>query len=196
MFSNIVNFSVFDFLQRAVTLCLFQSTKTESEFVASLPSVRFPTHHKQATLLSSSSTSSTPFSLTTSDIEEVVLRAFSDACDLIKPLNVNAVLHKNGYGTMMGLSNFIRKTAESVQTWSKIIPIYRATRRREVNGGFLLGLSDASFKGMRVFESIDSSKVNSYFKVSRGGGLPDVYLHKPTLSADRLNRVMQTNRNA
>jgi hypothetical protein len=108
-FSNVVNFSVFDFLQRADKLCLLQSMKTESEYASSLQSVRFPTHHKQGKSSSSSSTSSIPFSLTTSDIEEVVQRAFRDACDLIEPLNVNEMLHKNGYRTLAGLSNFIRK---------------------------------------------------------------------------------------
>ena len=68
-----------------------------------------PTHHKQAKSSSSSPGSSTPFSLTTSDIEQVVLRAFQDACDAIKPLDVNDVLDKNGYRTLSGLSQFIRK---------------------------------------------------------------------------------------
>ena len=229
-FSNVVNFSVFDFVQRAGKLCLLQSMKTESEYVSSLQSVRFPTQHKQGRSSSSSSTSSIPFSLTTSDTEEVVQRAFRDACDLIKPLNVNEMLHKNGYRTLARLSNFIRKQLNA----SKLSPQSSQftdqqgdeeeeegsdsstdngnesesgeecdLRAEDSNEESFLDLSNTSFKEMRIFESLDASKVNSYFKVSRGGDLTYVYVNKqtacwylmgdkPTLSADRSNRVMQS----
>jgi hypothetical protein len=66
----------------------------------------------------------------------------------------------------------------------------------------ILDSSDASFRGMRVKESIEPSQVNSYFKVQREKDSTNVYIHKQTgswvllndkhsLSSDRLQRVTQ-----
>ena len=66
----------------------------------------------------------------------------------------------------------------------------------------VLDSSDFSFKGMRVKESIESTKANSYFKVKRTRDAADVFIHKqtaswvsttdkPSLSSDRLQRVAQ-----
>ena len=67
----------------------------------------------------------------------------------------------------------------------------------------VLDSSDISFKGMRVKESIEPAKANSYFKVQRNSDNTNVYIHKqtaawvltndkPSLSSDRLQRVTQT----
>jgi len=67
----------------------------------------------------------------------------------------------------------------------------------------LLDSSGASFKGMRVKESIEPTQSNSFFKVRRENDTADVYIHKQTacwiltnekfsLSSDRLKRVTQT----
>ncbi len=67
----------------------------------------------------------------------------------------------------------------------------------------LLDSSDASFRGMRVKESIDPTQSNSFFKVRRENDTTDVYIHKQTacwvltnekcsLSSDRLRRVTQS----
>ncbi len=67
----------------------------------------------------------------------------------------------------------------------------------------LLDSSNASFRGMRVKESIDSTQSNSFFKVRRENDTTDVYIHKQTacwvltnekssLSSDRLKRVTQS----
>ena len=66
----------------------------------------------------------------------------------------------------------------------------------------VLDSSDFSFKGMRVKESIDSTKANSYFKVKRTRDTVNVFIHKqtaswvlttdkPSLSSERLQRVTQ-----
>ena len=66
----------------------------------------------------------------------------------------------------------------------------------------VLDSSDFSFKGMRVKESIESTKANSYFKVKRTRDAANVFIHKqtaswvlttdkPSLSSDRLRRVAE-----
>lgn len=72
----------------------------------------------------------------------------------------------------------------------------------EILENIILDSSDASFRGMRVKESIEPSQANSYFKVQREKDSSNVYIHKQTaswvllndkhsLSSDRLQRVIQ-----
>jgi hypothetical protein len=84
--SNIVNFTVLDFLRRADKISALQSIKTEHEYSSGL---RFPKHHKHGKATSVPSSSSSTFtysSLRQVDIKTIVEGAFAAAYELIEPL--------------------------------------------------------------------------------------------------------------
>ena len=84
--SNIVNFTVLDFLRRADKISALQSIKAEHEYSSN---IRFPTHHKHGKARSGSSSSLLTFnysSLRQADIEAIVEEAFAAAHKLVEPL--------------------------------------------------------------------------------------------------------------
>jgi hypothetical protein len=240
--SNIVNFTVLDFLRRADKISALQSIKTEQEHSSNL---RFPKHHKHGKaanhLPSSSSLSSLYSSLQRADIETIVEKAFSDAYELIEPLIGRDLIKTGEYRTITSLSEFTSKyfktlklTTRSSQHQQKVHhdSIEESNSQdenedeedeedenddngeeneedeeheheeEEIISQIVLDSSNASFKGMRVKESIDPKQTNSFFKVRRENDTVDVYIHKQTacwvmasekssLSSDRSKRVTQ-----
>jgi len=230
--SNIVNFTVLDFLRRADKISAHQSIKTEHEHSSSL---RFPKHHKHGKATSGSSSSSTfnYSSLRQSDIEAIVQGAFTAAYELIEPLIGAHILKKSKFKTMTNLSKFTIKYFETLKLKnpsSQPQQLFSDSSKESNNEDeeesddedeeesdiedeeeeeeeglphVLLDSSGASFKGMRVKESIEPTQSNSFFKVRRENDTADVYIHKQTacwiltnekfsLSSDRLKRVTQT----
>jgi hypothetical protein len=108
-FSTVVNFSVADFLCRAEKLAVLQTINTVVESDPSFP-FRFSRHHKQ-TKLGSNFTDSVRISrsLFSNEIEQIVQRAFLDACALVAPLGVNT-LDKNGSPITLAEVSAIIKT--------------------------------------------------------------------------------------
>jgi hypothetical protein len=236
--SNIVNFSVLEFLRRADKISALQSIKTEHEYSSSETSLQFPGHHKHGKSSSGpfSSSASSYSSLRRVDIETIVQKAFAAAYDLIKPLIDEGAFQRKGFRTMASLSKFTirhfqmsklkdrlsqqlsddqseESDSEEEKEEEEEQEVYEGDddTENQCNGEeeeeqglaeVLLDSSDASFKGMRVKESINSSQADSFFKVRRPNDTADVYIHKQTacwvlmnekssLSSDRLKRVTE-----
>ncbi|CAF2664039.1 unnamed protein product [Rotaria sp. Silwood2] len=236
--SNIVNFSVLDFLRRADKITALQLIKTEQEYSSGL---RFPKHHKHGKVTrdpsSSSSSTFTYSSLRPVDIETIVEGAFATAYELIEPLIGKDTLQTSKYKTTASLSKLIIKHYETSKLKSRSSQLQQVfddpseetnnededeedtdeedtdeedaeeedTDEDEVQdlSHVLLDSSNASFRGMRVKESIDPKQSDSFFKVRRENDTTDVYIHKQTacwvltnekssLSSDRLKRVTQS----
>jgi hypothetical protein len=246
--SNIVNFTVLDFLRRADKISALQSIKTEHEYSSGL---RFPKHHKHGKATSVPSSSSSTFtysSLRQVDIKTIVEGAFAAAYELIEPLIRTDTLRTSKYKTMAGLSKSTikhYKTLKHKTLSSQPQRLFNDSTEKSNNADeeedneeeedeeekeeedeeeddveedeeedeeevkeeqdlsqVLLDSSGASFKGMRVKESIDPTQSDSFFKVRRENDTTDVYIHKQTacwlltnekssLSSDRLTRVTQ-----
>ena len=246
--SNMVNFTVLDFLRRADKISALQSIKTEEENSSDL---RFPKHHKHGKFARDSSSSSTITysSIRLIDIEKIVEGAFGIAYELIEPLIGKDTLKTSIYKTTTSLSKLIVKLYEISKVKSRSTQPQQVFNdpSEEINNEdedededdedededdededdedeedteddtedehsedeeqdlshVLLDSSNASFRGMRVKESIDQSQSDSFFKVRRENDTTDVYIHKQTacwvltneklsLSSDRLTRVTQS----
>ncbi|CAF3827084.1 unnamed protein product [Rotaria sp. Silwood1] len=207
--SNIVNFSVLDFLRRADKITALQVIKTEQEYSSGL---RFPKHHKhgKVTRGPSSSSSSSTFtysSLRPVDIETIVEEAFATAYDLIEPLIGKDTLQTSKYKTTASLSKLIIKHYETSKLKSRSSQLQQVfdDPSKEIDNEdededdedeedeneededeeqdlshVLLDSSNVSFRGMRVKESIDPKQSDSFFKVRRENDTTDVYIHKQT----------------
>ena len=105
--SNIVNFTVLDFLRRVDKISTLQSIKVEHQLTSDL---RFPKHHKHGKTsgsLPASTTAVNLASLQRADIDMVVEKAFQDARDLVKPFLREELLNRGQYQTKEALSTSI-----------------------------------------------------------------------------------------
>jgi hypothetical protein len=118
--SNIVNFTILDFLRRVDKISALQCIKTEQEYSTSL---RFPKHHKhgKVTRGSSSSSSSTFIysCLRPVHIQTIVEEAFATSYELIEPLIGKDTLKTSKYKTMASLSKLIIKHYEASKLKSR-----------------------------------------------------------------------------
>ena len=151
------------------------------------------------------------------DIEKIVEGAFASAYELIEPLIGKDTLKTSNYKTTTSLSKLTVKLYEISKVKSRSSQLQQVFNDplEEFNdedededevqdlSHVLLDSSNASFRGMRVKESIDPSQNDSFFKVRRENDTTDVYVHKQTarwlltseklsLSSDRLTRVTQS----
>ena len=226
-FSSVVNFSVADFLRRGERLSILQSIKSEAESNSKF-SFLFPRHHKQSKLKrSSTSTQLISTSLTVDEIERTVQRAFEDAWELLTPLDLGILNNNQNLMTINGVSAFVRSHLEknsmindpsqrnerstsssesdsdsSTDLTEPIGTISDSDNdqedQEESDCECLSNVGDGEFRGMRLFDSVKPSVVQSYFKIAINGKTK--FLHKQTacwlltqekssLSSDRLTRV-------
>jgi hypothetical protein len=215
--SNIVNFTVLDFLRRTDKISALQCIKIEQEYSSSL---RFPKHHKHGKVArgpSSSSPSSTFIysSLRPIHIQKIVEGAFVTAYELFEPLIGKDTLKTSKYKTMTSFSKLIIKHYETSKLKSRSSQLQQVfdnpseeTDNEDEDeeqdlSHILLDSSNASFRDMRVKESINPTQSDSFFKVRRENDTPDVYIHsqtacwvltneKSSLFSDRLKRATQS----
>ena len=218
--SNMANVTVLDFLRRAHKISALQSIKTEEENSSGL---RFPKHHKHGKFARdySSSSTITYSSIRLADIEKIVEGAYGTAYELIQPLIGKDTLKTSTYKTTTSLSKLIVKLYEISKLKSRSSQLQQVFNdpSEEINNEdedkdedehpedeeqdlshVLLDSSNASFRGMRVKESIDQSQSDSFFKARRKNDTTDGYIHKQaacwvltneklSLSSDRLTPV-------
>lgn len=222
-FSSIVNFSVAEFLRRAEKLSVLQTIKSEAESDASF-SFHFPRHHKQTKLQHFTAIPCISNSLSSGDIEQIVRHAFADARELIASLNVSIFNKAVNSITMDEVSIFVKNHLEKttqINDSSQAVSSDSDSESDDEQNSYdaeydsmssvsdnneeiadsecLSNVSNCSFRGMRIYDSIKPSLAQSYFKVIVNG--QNKYLHKQTacwllmhakslLSSDRLKRVM------
>ena len=203
-------------LRPADNISALQSIKIEEEYSIR---PRFCKHHKRGKFARDSPSSSTftCSSICMNDIEKIVEGAFASAYELIEPLIGKDTLKTSNYKTTTSLSKLTVKLYEISKVKSRSSQLQQVFNDplEEFNdedededevqdlSHVLLDSSNASFRGMRVKESIDPSQNDSFFKVRRENDTTDVYVHKQTarwlltseklsLSSDRLTRVTQS----
>ena len=90
-FSSIVNFSVYEFLQRVQKLSYIESIKCRSKANSSNTEFLFPRHQKLSKAIDAQQATSSPnsnLSLSLITIENNILRAYSDVCRLVIDVNM------------------------------------------------------------------------------------------------------------
>lgn len=113
VYSNVVNFTVADFLRRADKISAVQSIQTESESSTTKTPIRFPKHHKEGKDAHPRISFFINSSFGRREIDEVVKMAFDAAYDLIKPLIDEKLFRNNKYHTLEGLCKFTFKSLNS-----------------------------------------------------------------------------------
>lgn len=131
--SNVVNFTVADFLRRADKINAVQSIQTQYESPTSEISIRFPKHHKHAKDANRRVTSFANSPVGRQDIEEIVKMAFNTAYHLIKLVIDEKKFQKTNCHTLEGLSKFTLERLNSLklknqQSQSRTRRNYRSSR--------------------------------------------------------------------
>ena len=205
-FSSIVNFSVYEFLQRAQKLSYIESIKCRTKGNSSNAEFLFPRHHK----LSKSSdgqqaTSSTNSNLSLSlvAIENNILRAYADVCQLVVDVNMykqNEIfslekLSKLAFQQLLKSriidysspdtydSDFYSDSDESSSEDDEIDPNDSDQEQSFDDNGDgqlenLANVSTSTFEGMRIVDKINPALDKSYFVVGING--VKKYLNKQT----------------
>ena len=226
-FSSVVNFSVHQFLHRAEKLCVLQTIKSEAVLDSNYPLI-FPRHRKEAQVTTNSiSTLSAVDSFSNDDIEQMVYLAFADACELLKPLGMDILRNNRKIITIDAVSFSVKSRLEKSRTTEyssqrtessdsdsesdyDTIDVANDNEQEAsdsedeyeseegIGSKYLSNVSNCTFNGMRVYDTVKPSLAHSYFKVLINDR--EKFLHKQTacwllthqkstLSSDRLVRV-------
>ena len=218
-FSSVTNFSVYQFLQRAEKLSLLQSIRCNTNTQGlSGAHLLFPRHHKQQGNLSSPAIASLN-GLSNDVLTDTVLRAFDDATQLFssfhpsdfrKTLSIEElsllIRKKLNRSRILEISSESEAQSEEENEEDENEEEQEATE--EVGGDEasddettldeVSNISKKTFKGVRIYDSIDSTKARSFFIIKIDG--EEKFIHKQAaiwllqeektfLSADRLQRV-------
>jgi hypothetical protein len=206
-FSSIVNFSVHQFLQRAKKLSYLHSIKCQNNSGSSNNGFLFPRHHKLSKAFDSkqmpSLVSSSTIPLTVEEIENTILRAYSDVCRLVCDMNMyqqDQLLPLEKMSKLANLqlmkscivdyscpdkydSDFHSDSDDSSSEEDEEITENGTDNEDSVNdddddnlSDHLVNVSTTTFQGMRVFDSINPTLAKSYFIVNINGTRK--YLHK------------------
>ena len=218
-FSSVTNFSVYQFLQRAEKVSLLQSIRCDTNTQGlSGAHLSFPRHHKQQGNLSSPAIASHN-GLSEALLIDTVLRAFDDAKQLFSSF------HPSDFRNALSIEELSCHIREKLNR-SRILKTSSQSEAQpeeeddegeneqeqeaiEGDGGdevvdddttldTLSNISKKTFKGVRIYDSIDSSKARSFFIIKIYG--EEKFIHKQAaiwllqeeknfLSADRLQRV-------
>jgi hypothetical protein len=216
--SSGVNFTVHQFLNLVDKLSLFQKIKSQNEQLSS-PQLRFPVHHKNKHVHSSSTGSSSISEFPTKTmIESTVFRAFEKAIDYMDRVGIKFFLRKHKLLDLLTLSNYAKALFEDraiLDEFSQEVnddddhQIYELENNEnnlEEEYSMLdypddANASEATLRTTRVCDNVPAHLSQSYFKVR----INDKYkfIHKSTacwvlteqnqkLSSDRTRRVTQT----
>lgn len=194
--------------------------------------MKFPVHHKnrhQATTL----LSNTPIkSATNDDIEEIIVKAYYQAVSIMNSLQLTEVLEKHNLNSFKQLNEFVfqQLTAKSSVDYSYFNEddLFDSSDNNDSNNNELdaehsesdlehseyhsdedevnsyhMASSKETFKGMRIYDQIDSSKKSHYFQININNKTR--FIHKQSaarlltvnnnrLSSDRQARVQQINK--
>lgn len=229
-FATNVNFTVNQFLKRAGKLSALQDIERQNEHDESESSLKFPKHHKRhhkkTALLTDRLQVSTNI-ITHNTIEQTIFRAFDDAFDMLSVLGIDGTLKKAHKSTLNDVSKFVRvqierksHTIDYSENWNgysddesdseleNVLDEYDGNTESSSEDETEELLPNSSrkpsqFKGVRIFDEISTSKMNSYFRVKNNGN--EKFMHKQTacwlltdskltLSSDRCQRVQQSSR--
>jgi hypothetical protein len=113
-FSVSVNFSVQQYLHRQEKISMLYSIKTQSNSSLTNTKLQFPRHHKTQQNQRNSMTQ--PEKITKQQVEEQVGRAFKDALNLLRPLDIKQVLKKANIVTMNHIDQHMYKRFKNSST--------------------------------------------------------------------------------
>lgn len=220
-FSSGVNFTAQKFITQANKLSMLQEIKgnVKSNYL------RFPRHHKQSKTSSTVSFSSKRTDLSKELIQQTIVKAYDRICTLFHPLNLRGL---TPVGSFLSLEQTSAKTCNRLAKSKLIdlddddndaSCESDSEPTEDMNDGDMDdhandGLSEeetdddnnnevqnvnrSNFKGLRVVDTVDDARVQTYFEVNINNERK--FMHKQTacwmlqknkscLSADRLSRV-------
>ncbi len=230
-FSSITNFSVSQFLNKIEKISILNHVKSTEEADNVEYPLKFPVHHKNRHKERTSSTISLNLSsITTNEIEKIIIKAYNKAEQIMDSIQLLQILKENDLNGITKLNSFVYQQldlkstvdycyfneAELYDSEDDIDYIQNDIENSETNlefddydsdednpDDYHFTTSKETFEGMRIFDKIDLSKQDNYFRIMINN--KSKYLHKQTaarlltanknhLSSDRLSRVRQTNK--
>ncbi|CAF5046263.1 unnamed protein product, partial [Rotaria sp. Silwood1] len=229
-FSSITNFSVSQFLNEIEKISILNHVKSTEEADNVEYPLKFRIHHKNRHKeRTSSKISLNSSSITIDNIEKIIIKAYYQAENIMDSLQLLKKLKENNLNiTKLNLFVFhqldLKSTvdfcyfneAELQDSSDDTNNIQNDIENSETNlevdcydsdednsDDYHFTTSKEAFQGMKIFDKIDPSKQDNYFRIMINN--KSKYLHKQTaarllttnkncLSSDRLSRVQQTNK--
>ena len=230
IYSSIVNFTIADFLRRSQKISILNRIKCDQVYDEdNVEYLSFPVHHKHNNDAQSQATEDID-DIDRLDIEQIISNAYDQALKLTERLEISRLLKENNVFSLNRLSEFVfRRMNASSKTsdYSKLSTTdtdeeldlqedsdenQTPDELSEAEDDECLSDEDiddenhirskkTNFNGMKIYNTVEASKRNSYFKVNIDGTVK--FIHKQSacwlltdnraqLSSDRLSRVIQT----
>ncbi|CAF3788942.1 unnamed protein product [Rotaria sp. Silwood1] len=230
--SSITTFSVSQFINKIGKISMLNQIKSTEESSNNEYSLKFPRHHKNRRDESHASTNiqNVP-TITIQDIEKIIIKAYNKAVIIMNNLLITEILKESNLDDIHKLSSFVFRELDKRSTVDySIINSYDAydslddddddnivnepsnidlleyieeSPDEHEHEEYNLTTSKQTFYGMKIYEKINSTKINNYFKITINN--KHYYMHKQTaarlltvnknhLSSDRRFRVKQTSK--
>lgn len=215
-FSSITNFSVFQFFKKIEKISILNHVKSTEEAANAEYPLKFPLHHKNLrTERISSTISLDSSSITTDDIEQIIIKAYYQAEKIMDCVELLQILKENNLDDIKKLNSFVFKQLQSKSTvdycyFSEAelhdssddsnntqddienfetnleVDTYDSDEDNPEDCNFIT--SKETFQGMKIFDKIDPLKRDNYFHILINN--KSKYLHKQTAA-----RLLTANKN-
>ena len=210
-------------------ISILNQIKSIEESSSNEYSLKFPTHHKNRrdesyALINVQNVSS----LTIQDIEKIIIEAYNKAESIMNSLQITEILKDSNLDDIHTLSSFVFHELDKKSTVDysiinnydtydslddddddniidesddiDLVECIEDSHSEHEHEEYNLTTSKQTFYGMKIYEKINSSKINNYFKIIINN--KHYYMHKQTaarllivnknhLSSDRRFRVKQ-----
>jgi hypothetical protein len=230
--STITTFSVSQFMNKVGKISLLNQIKSTEESSNNKYSLKFPRHHKyRRDESNASATTQNVSAVTIQDIEKIIIKAYEKAESIMNNFQLTEILKQSNLNDIHKLSSFVfhelnkRSTVDHsvINNYDAYDSLDDDDEDNATNQSHDIDLVECSedssdeheeevcnlettkqtFHGMKIYEKINSTKLNNYFKVLING--KHYYMHKQTaarlltinknhLSSDRRFRVKQTSK--
>ncbi|CAF3303972.1 unnamed protein product [Rotaria sp. Silwood2] len=230
--SSITTFSVSQVINKIGKISILNQIKSTEESSNNEYSLKFPRHHKNRRDESQASKNiQNVSSITIQDMEKIIIKAYNKAVIIMNNLLITEILKESNLDDIHKLSSFVFHELDKRSTVDySIINNYDAydslddddednmvnepgnidlleyieeSPDEHEHEEYNLTTSKQTFYGMKIYEKINSTKINNYFKIIINN--KHYYMHKQTaarlltvnknhLSSDRRFRVKQTSK--
>ncbi|CAF3724616.1 unnamed protein product [Rotaria sordida] len=230
--SSITTFSVSQFINKIGKISILNQIKSTQESSNNEYSLKFPRHHKNRRDESHASTNiqNVP-TITIQHIEKIIIKAYNKAVIIMNNLLITEILKESNLDDIHKLSSFVFHKLDKRSTVDysiinnfdaydslddddndnivnepsniDLLEYIEESPDEHEHEAYNLTTSKQTFFGMKIYEKINSTKINNYFKIIINH--KHYYMHKQTparlltvnknhLSSDRRFRVKHTSK--
>jgi hypothetical protein len=222
--SSITTFSVSQFMNKIGRISILNQIKSTEESSNNEYSLKFPRHHKNRRDESHASKNiQNVSSITIQDIEKIIIKAYNKAALIMNNFQMTEILKESDLDDIHKLSSFVFHELDKKSTVDySIINNYDAYDSLDDDDDddniinepdnidlveyieeapdehedeeYNLTTTKQTFYGMKIYEKINSTKINNYYYMHKQTATRLLTVNKNHLSSDRRFRVKQTNK--